>query len=94
MCMLLFLWHMENADSIKIEKFKSIKDFQLSSEQQSTKSKESKRNTIANNNCFFLFKSLSQWRFNPLNSPIDYASVFTSVCYTLLYVPRSTSNSN
>ena len=27
---------MENADSIKIEKFKPIKDFQLSSEKQST----------------------------------------------------------
>jgi len=31
---------MENADSIKIEKFKSIKDFQLSSEQQSTIQKQ------------------------------------------------------
>jgi len=34
--MLLFLCQMENADSIKIEKFKSIKDFKLSSEQKST----------------------------------------------------------
>jgi len=31
--MFLFLWPMENADSIKIEKFKSIKDFQLNNSQ-------------------------------------------------------------
>jgi len=44
---------MENADSIKIEKFKSLKDVQLSSEQQSTV-KESKQK-IVNNNCFFAY---------------------------------------
>jgi len=60
--MSLFLRQIEKADSIKIEKFKAIKDFQLSGEQQSVNSPKKVRKTIVNNNCFLLLRSLSQWR--------------------------------
>ena len=63
---------MENADSIKIEKFKSLKDVQLSSEQQSTV-KESKQK-IVNNNCFFAYWSLSANGGFNTKAPLGYAS--------------------
>jgi len=48
---------------LKLTKFKSVKDFQLSSEQQSTIQRRE-----ANN------KSLSQWFLAPFSPPLGYAS--------------------
>jgi len=55
---------MENADSIKIEKFKSIKGFRLSNEQYSKEEKRIKSPTITIVYCHFILVSSNGLGYN------------------------------